>query len=71
VVASSSRPAAAARPVITSWAPLALRRCPRWLRKRAGVICAPGHPGRSSSQPASAVRSCGWIGMSRTRSPLP
>jgi hypothetical protein len=31
---------------------------------------APGQSARSSSQPASAARSCGWIGTWRTRSPF-
>jgi hypothetical protein len=70
-VVSSSGPAAAVIAVTMSWAPLTLRRWPRWLRKRAGLFLAPGQSARSLSQPVSAVCSCGRIGTCRTRSPLP
>lgn len=40
------------------------------LRNRAAVS-APGHSRRSSSQPVRAARRSGWIGISRTFSPLP
>lgn len=69
-VVSSSRAAVAAMPVMMSWAPLTPRRRPRWLRNRA-TLSAPGQPSRSVSQLFSALCSCGWMGTSRTRSPLP
>jgi len=44
-VVSSSRPAVAATVVMMSWAPRTLRRWPRWLRNRAGLVVGAGPVG--------------------------
>lgn len=53
-----------------SWAARTDSLAPRWLRNRAGAS-VPGQSRRSWSQRFRACASFGWIGTSRTRSPLP
>jgi hypothetical protein len=50
-------PAAAEIAMTMSWAPLTLRRLPRWLRNKAGLSLAPGQPSFTSEKERS-LKSC-------------